>query len=114
MSKLYLPTELSSNNCAYLYDKDIIRVYDTKPTYDTTINYTDYFINSHYLTRTGTSKFGSYTNFNYDCLQVTDFTTSFVYRNDLAEILIIAFLILFTAYFLVSRPIKLFFHRMRR
>lgn len=107
---IYLPDEVTSNMCAYVYDKDIIRVYDTRPTYNTIINYTDYFINSNYLTRTGSTSFGSYTTLNYNCIDYNNFTTSYLYRNDLDKILIIALIFIGVCWFLISKIWKRLFY----
>lgn len=114
MSKIYLPIEIKSTNCAYVYDKDTIRVYEIKPTYDTTINFTDYFINSNYLSRSGSTKFGSYNTLNYNCIDYTNFTTDYKYRSDFSSILIIAFILIFSVFYLVKVPVKMFFNRTRR
>lgn len=104
---IYLPIEIKPQNCAYLYDKDTIRVYETKPSHNTTIAYTDYFINSHYLYRTGDTSFGSYSTISYDCLDYKLFSTHVSYRNDFFEILGITFIIVFVlwyfSWFLINR-----------
>ena len=104
---IYLPAEISPQNCAYVYDTNTIRVYKTKPTNNTTIEYTDYFINSHYITRTGETTFGNYNTLNYDCLEYTKFSTHVSYRNDFFEILGITFIIVFSlwyiSWFLINR-----------
>lgn len=101
---VYLPIQINSNNCAYVYDSNIIRVYDSRPTYNTTIQYTDFFINSHYLTRSGSTSFGQYQTLNYDCIAHTDFTTNIWYRIDISDISItfgvwFAIIILFIGFF---------------
>lgn len=103
---IYLPDEISDTKCAYLYDKDTIRVYDSIPTQNQDINYTDYFINSHYLSRTGTTHFGNYTTINYNCLDTSNFTTKYVYRNDLMEILVISLILIGCCWFLVAKMIR--------
>lgn len=111
---IYLPDEINSAQCAYMYDKDTIRVYDSKPQINQDIDYTDYFINSHYLTRTGITRFGSYSTINYDCLPVDKFSMQFIYRNDLMEILAIALILIGCVWYLVSKMIRSFTRGFRR
>lgn len=104
MSKIYLPDEVESTNCAYVYDKDTIRVYEEVPRQNATIDYTDYFINSDYISRTGSTTFGNWgTPISYDCLSYTDFTTSAFYRTDIANIVIVAFALIFMCWFMISK-----------
>ena len=103
---IYLPDEINSNQCAYVYDTNTIRVYDSIPRTGTTIDYTDYFINSNYITRTGSTTFGNYSTINYDCIDYTKFTTIYAYRNDFADILVIALIIIGVVWFLISKLFK--------
>lgn len=98
---IYLPIELTSSNCVYVYDKDTIRVYDNNRFSTGTFSYTDYYVNSHYLARTGSTTFSNYSN-NYPiCSSISDFTTNFWYRNDLPDILIsFAVIFGFTLFFI--------------
>jgi len=104
--KIYLPIEITNNECAIVYDKDTIRVFEEIPTENSLIDYTDYYINSHYLT-----KEGSY-NFLIEiptCLSNENFTTAYYYRNDFDKILIIFFIILFIVYFIFGKILHAFF-----
>lgn len=103
---IYLPNNVTNNNCAYVYDSETIRVYDEIPRYNVTINYTDYFINSHYITRSGSTSFGSYNLPTYSCINYSDFTTNAFYRNDLASILIIAFILIFMCYYFIRTLVR--------
>ena len=40
---MYVPN-YENGNCAYLYNDNFIRVYETTPTYNSSVNYTDYLI----------------------------------------------------------------------
>ena len=102
---IYVP-DYTSGNCVYLYSDNFIRVYDTQPTYNSNINYTDYLINNHYLSRTGTQSFGNYSTLP-SC--ATDVTTNFYYRTDITEILIISTLVLGWTWFLAGKLIKTLF-----
>lgn len=103
---IYLPVEITNNMCAYVYDRDTIRVYESRPQNNRTIAYTDYFINSHYISRTGTTTFNNYSTLNYDCLPAENFSKSVSYRNDLPDILIIALILIGSVWFLISKLIK--------
>ena len=104
---IYLPDEIENTNCAYVYDKDTIRVYEEVPRQNATINYTDYFINSHYISRTGSTTFSNWGGtISYDCLSYSSFSTNAIYRNDFPFILIIAFIYIFICWFLISKLVK--------
>lgn len=87
MDKLYVPTK--EYNCYTVLDKDTIRAYHTAPYDDTTVNYTDYYVNSHYMERVGSQRF-SYTT--PVCLNKDLLTTDVYYRNDFDNILTIFFI----------------------
>lgn len=110
MAKIYLPDSLTSSNCPYVYDKDTIRVYRETPRLNATIDYTDYFIHSDYISRTGSTTFGNYTNINITCLPITDFSTNAIYRTDITNIFICAFIFIFMCWFLVSRIVRRLFY----
>lgn len=101
MGKIFLPVSVNNNNCAYINNNDVIRVYSTRGT-NQYVNFTDYYINNHYISNTGVSYIGN--NFNYNCMNTNDFTTDYWYRNDLPEILFI-FVILFI--FIIFIPFKI-------
>lgn len=105
MNHVYLPS-ITNNQCAYVYDKDTIRVYSSTPSYNSTISYTDYFINSNYLERHGQTTFNQYSILP-SCLDNSIFTTEVYYRNDFDKIIIITFililLLLYFPYRIVSR-----------
>lgn len=84
MINIYVPD--TSYSCYVVRDKDTIRAYHTMPTIDSYIDYTDYFINSHYLERTGIEHFNVYSSIP-TCLNVDNLTDDFYYRNDLPGIL---------------------------
>ena len=103
---IYLPVEVKNSNCAYMYDKDTIRVYEEVPRYNATINYTDYFINSDYLSRSGATTFGSYGTINYSCISPDKFTTNAIYRLDITNIFILAFILIFFGWFIVRTLLR--------
>ena len=110
-NKIYLPIELEENMCPYILDKDTIRVYDEEPTQNSTITYTDYFINSHYITKSGSEIFE---NDVLTCLDKTQFTTAFYYRFDFHQIMIIFISMLAIIYVIFGKIIHSFFLGFRR
>lgn len=109
---IYLPDEVKSSNCAYVYDKDTIRVFTHKPTNtDIDYYYTDYFINSHYISRVGSTRFSGYYNNYPECMNYNNFTTDFYYRNDFASIL---FIFVIFAFFIIKVPLKIILRLFKR
>ena len=107
MSKVYVP-EYNSGNCAYIYNTDIIRVYESQPRQNTTINYKDYYIKSSYIYNEGSTTFSQYSSLP-TCISSDRITTDYVYRNDFASIIIIAFALIFMGYFFVSKVVRTLF-----
>lgn len=99
---LYAPN-YNSNNCAYIYNSDTIRVYDSRPTSPGNYSYTDYYPNLHYQFNRGSSTFSSYSTYPTCSDSVT---TNFYYRTDILEILIIFTLIVGWSWFLISKLVK--------
>lgn len=100
--KIFVPN-YDSSNCAYMYSNNVLRVYEEQPRANSTISYTDYMVDNHYLFRNGTTSFTSYTTLP-TCLNSSNITTDFYYRTDFDSILII-FLIL--SIFIIFIPLKL-------
>lgn len=100
---IYVPS-FSNSSCIIITNSDTIRVYDTTPTQNSTINYTDYYINSNYISNIGSAYFSQYATLP-QCQDNSRFTTEIYYRNDFDQIMIIfAILTIFTLYL----PWKLF------
>lgn len=110
MKKIYLPVDdVNDYACYVVYDKDTIRAYYTKPVNEQRVNYTDFYINSHYL-----EKEGSQTFYNYNlpsCLPTTSLTTDLFYRFDLSQSLIIFTLLILIMFW---TPLKLTWFRLFR
>lgn len=103
MSKIYLPlTNVSDYQCYVVQDKDTIRAYSQRPQLNSTVNYDDFYVNSHYLKRNGSQTFGQYYNLP-TCLSSSMITTDYLYSNDLPFVCIELFFILFILYI----PIKI-------
>lgn len=56
---IYVP-ELNNSNCVIIYNEDTIRVYETKPTQNSSISYKDYYPKLNYAYNKGTQNFGTY------------------------------------------------------
>lgn len=105
MKNIYLPIEnVNDFACYSVLDKDTIRAYYTQPQLDSSSNYVDFYINSHYLQKTGTQSWGQWNNSLPTCLSKSSFTNDVYYRNDFDSVLII-FLILFI--FIIVLPYKI-------
>ena len=59
MALIYVPN-YENGNCAYIYNSDIIRVYNSVPSHNSVINYKDYYIKSSYIYNEGSTSFGNY------------------------------------------------------
>lgn len=86
---IYLPT--TNYACFVVQDANTIRAYERQPQQGQTIDYTDYYVNSHYIFRNGSQQFTQYSTIP-TCSGAT-FTDNVFYRNDFDQILVI-FLIL--------------------
>lgn len=109
MSKVYVP-EFNQGNCAYIYNTDIIRVYDSTPRQNTTISYKDYYINSSYISNTGSTTFSTYSTLP-TCISSSNITTNVFYRNDFDKILVITFLLMIICFYFPYRIISRMFGR---
>lgn len=103
MSKLYVPS-YTNNSCVHIQSSDIIRVYDNVPVPNSSINYTDYYIKSSYISNTGVATFSQYSSIP-SCYNTNDLTSSFYYRNDFPLILVTFFIILIVCIYF---PYKIF------
>lgn len=101
MMTFYLPVALEDTNCPVIIDKDTIRVYEVAPTYNSTVNYTDYYVNSHYMSSTGSRTFSNYSSLPA-CESISYFTNNISYRNDFLTIFLTFLLIVGFAWFLIS------------
>ena len=90
MYNIYLPIDnVNDFACYSIYDKDTVRAYYTKPALDSSSNYVDFYINSHYLQKTGTQSWGQWNSSLPTCLSSDLITTDYYYRNDSPDILLI-------------------------
>lgn len=105
---IYVPS-YNTNNCVYVRDSSTIRVYLSVPTNNSTIGYTDYYINSHYVYTTGSTTFNNYQVLP-TCLASSEITTNIFYRNDLSDIMICVFIMLTIGYFIIKKVVRSFLY----
>lgn len=109
MALIYVP-EYNNGNCAYIYNSDIIRVYDSLPTHNSVVNYKDYYIKSSYIYNEGSTNFGNYSTLPV-CIANDRITTDVYYRNDFVYILVIFFLMSWICFYI---PWKILLRLFRR
>lgn len=103
---VYIPT-YNNGNCVVVSNADTIRVYDHQPTNNTQTNYIDYYVNSHYLSNTGSTSY----NYGVTCLASNQISTNWIYRNDLSDILLSFVCIALIIYLPIKLLFKKFFRR---
>ena len=112
MKNIFLPVDdISDFACYSVVDKDTIRAYVNRPQLNSSSNYVDFYINSHYLEKEGTQTWGSYTQYLPVCISSSAITNDFYYRNDLPGIL---FMFIIFSIFIFYIPIKVFLRLFRR
>lgn len=106
---IFVP-EFNNNSCCYMYDSNTLRCYKTQPVINSTIEYRDFYVNSHYLYKDGSTQFGNYGyNYNIECLDNSVLTDKYMYRNDISDILLTFVLFIAFVIFMVAVPLKSFF-----
>lgn len=112
--KIYLPiSDFSNFACYSVNDKDTIRAYKTMPQQNSSSDYVDFYINSHYLTKTGNQTWGNYYTNLPICLNTSQLTNAYFYRNDISDICITYCSIFFITICVVGFVIKCFFKGLR-
>lgn len=106
---IYVP-EYNNSYCAFIYNSDIIRVYNDKPSHNTTISYKDYYIKSSYIYNTGSTTFSSYSTLP-TCISNDRITTNVMYRNDISDIMVTFFILLIICFYFPYRIISRSFGR---
>lgn len=104
---IYLPS--TNYACFVVQDSNTIRAYSSMPSYNTSVGYTDYYVNSHYISKTGTQQFGNYGNL--PTCSTDSFTTNAFYRNDIDGIMITFFILLIVCFYFPYRIISRMFGR---
>ena len=112
MKNIYLPVDnVNEFACYSVIDKDTIRAYRTQPQVDSSSEYVDFYINSHYLEKTGIQSWGQWSSSLPICISKDTFTNNYYYRNDFASSL---FIFTIFAIFGIMIPIKIFVRLFRR
>ena len=112
MKNIYLPVNnVNDFACYSVIDKDTIRAYRTQPQIDSSSEYVDFYVNSHYLEKTGTQTWGQWSSNLPICISKDLFTTNYYYRNDFCSSL---FIFTIFAIFGIMIPIKIFLRLFRR
>ena len=112
MKNIYLPVNnVNEFACYSVIDKDTIRAYRTQPQIDSSSEYVDFYINSHYLQKTGSQSWGQWSSNLPICTSKELFTNNYYYRNDFASSL---FIFTIFAIFGIMIPIKIFVRLFRR
>lgn len=109
--KVYVPS-YTNGNCAYIYNSDIIRVYDSVPQNGRTISYKDYYIKSDYIYNTGSTTFSQYSTLPV-CIDTSRITTDVYYRNDIMNILVIFVILAFVCLWCPWKLLMTMFGRWR-
>lgn len=105
MKNIYIPVEnIYDYACYSVQDMNTIRAYVSTPRANSTSNYTDFYINSHYLQKSGSQTWGTTTTLPV-CVSMSTITNDVYYRTDFADTMII-FIIL--SYFCFFLPFKFF------
>lgn len=103
---IYLPVEdVADYACYVVQSGEVIRAYKENPEDNKTIEYTDFYINSHYLENYGTQTFDEIIDIP-TCIDVTRITNAYSYRNDFVDIMVIFTCLVGITVFLISTLIK--------
>ena len=93
MSKIYFPVDnINDYSCYIIYDSNTLRAYNNSPIIGNN-SYTDFYVNSHYLTKNGVQVIESTQELPL-CISSDNITNDYWYRLDLAHILVIVLFIL--------------------
>lgn len=112
MDHVYLPVDnVNDFACYSVRDKDTIRAYYSKPAIDSSSDYIDFYVTSHYLEKTGSESWGQWSSYLPTCLPVESITNSIEYRFDYAESIVLFSLLVLILFWV---PLKLTFLRFFR
>lgn len=109
MSKIYVP-DLTNYKCYVIRSDSTMRAYKSIPNYNTDIEYRDYYYTANYLYQDGKQSFSNYSTLPI-CLDNSNLTTDFYYRNDFPDILQMFLIISIFCFYI---PFKVFFRLFRR
>lgn len=106
---IYVPN-IEDYKCYVVQSEGVIRAYEETPKNNITTNYRDYYINSNYIYKDGSTQFSTYSTIP-TCLDNSIITNDVYYRNDFDKILIIFFIL---SIFCIYIPLKIFMRLFRR
>ena len=101
----YLPLELNDDWCIVFHTNNVVRIYPSVPVVDDPITYTDYYINEHYTSFSGSDMLSE----SVQCIDHDQFTQNVFYRYDLSDILISFTCIFIVSILLIYFALKCFF-----
>lgn len=100
---IYVPS-YTNNSCVVHSSSGVVRVYDTRPTYNSDVNYVDYYIHDDYFPNYGVAHFSNYSTLP-TCLSIDNVTDNYYYRVDFPSILLMFLIISIFGFYI---PIKIF------
>lgn len=104
---IYVP-EYNDNNCVVVVNATTLRVYDNVPEAGKVVNYRDYYYTSHYSYTDNSTTYNQYSSIP-KCLSEAELTTNYMYRTDIADIMLTFILIVGFIWFFITLLIKFFF-----
>lgn len=112
MKNIYLPIDnVNYFACYSVLDKDTIRAYRSQPQIDSSSEYVDFYINSHYLQKTGIQSWGQWNSSLPNCISSDSITTDYYYRNDFPDILLIFIIFAIVGIYLPFKLISRIFRK---
>lgn len=105
---VYVPSD--SCACVSISNGNYMRCYASTPRQNSTVNYTDFYFNSHYIGVEGTQTFSQYSTLP-TCLASSEVTNNVFYRHDIDSILITFLIILLICFYFPYRIISRAFGR---
>lgn len=112
MDNIYLPIDnLNDFACYSIYDKDTVRAYRSQPQLDSSSEYVDFYVNSHYLQKTGIQSWGQWNSSLPTCLSSSLITSDYYYRNDFPDILLIFIIFAIVGIYLPFKLISRIFRK---
>lgn len=112
MEHIYLPiNNVNDFKCYSVLDKDTIRAYRSRPKINSSSDFVDFYLNSHYLEKNGTESWGQWTSYLPTCLSTDKISNDIIYRFDYTESIILFSLLVLIMFWV---PLKLTFFRLFR
>lgn len=100
---VYVPS-FTNNSCVVHSSSGVIRVYESRPSYNADVSYIDYYIHDDYVSVSGVAHFSNYTTLP-TCISSSLITDNYYYRVDFPSILLMFLIISIFAFYI---PIKVF------